>query len=671
MTAPPVDSRRTAAFRPDIQGLRAVAVVLVLLYHAGVPGFSGGFVGVDVFFVISGYLITTHLLSQLSTSGTVDLGRFYARRVRRILPAALVTLVLSLVAALIWLPPLRHVEVLRDAAATALYVPNVFFAVEGTDYLAETAPSVFQHYWSLGIEEQFYLFWPLVLLAVVRTTRGSTRATATVIGVLAALSLAACLVVMGVFEPWAFFSLPTRAWELGAGGLIAALVPGATWLHRAPAGLLSYAGVAAILVAGVTFSGETTFPGVSTLLPVAGAALVIAGGAGGSRWAPAWALERAPMQFVGEISYSLYLVHWPLLVIPQAAVGLEHPLPVGATAGLALLAVPLAYLSYRFVEQPFRRPRKAPAPRPRRTLTAALAVPVAVASLAVVGIVAVQRAPLSSEGPAPGYTIGASPQGTPYVPTNLRPALADASGDNPSVYADGCHLDVATSTPGDCSTGPAQAPRVALFGDSHAAQWHPALAALAAAGDIRLDSHTKSSCASAWIASDAEGYPECARWRDAVIDRLGEDPPDVIVLSNYARYYTASVEDPESYWHQAMAETIQQLPSSSEIVIVADTPLAPATPAICLSDHLGDADACAIERADGLDEATRAAEAAVAADGAARNVDFTSLLCNDQTCPAVLGDVLVYRDAHHISATFSDALAPAMKDKLGQIAAAP
>jgi hypothetical protein len=398
---------------------------------------------------------------------------------------------------------------------------------------------------------------------------------------------------------------------------------------------------------------------------------VIVGGAGNSGWTPAWALERAPMQFVGEISYSLYLVHWPLLVIPQAAIGLEHPLPLWGTVGLALLAVPLAYLSYRFVEQPFRRPRKAQAARPRHTLTAALAVPVAVALLSVVGIGVVQRAPLSSEGPAPEYTISASPQGTSYVPTNLRPALADASGDNPSIYADGCHLDVETSMPGDCSTGPARAPRVVLFGDSHAAQWHPALAALAAAGDIRLDSHTKSSCASAWVASDADGYPQCAHWREGVIDRLNEDPPDVVVLSNYARYYTTSVDDPESYWHQAMAATIQQLPSSSEIVIVADTPLAAATPAICLSDHLGDADACAIQRTDGLDEPTRAAEVALAAEGAARAVDFTSLLCNDQTCPVVLGDVLVYRDAHHISATFSDALAPAMKDELDQIGVAP
>lgn len=671
MTASSVDVRRTARFRPDIQGLRAVAVGLVLLYHAGVPGFGGGYVGVDVFFVVSGYLITSHLLSQIGTSGRVDLAGFYARRVRRILPAALVTLVLSLIAALIWLPPLRHVEVLRDAAATALYVPNVFFAVEGTDYLAETAPSVFQHYWSLGIEEQFYLLWPLALLGVVKLTRTSRRGTASVIGVLTALSLAACVVVMGISESWAFFSLPTRAWELGAGALIATLLPGATWHHRAPVGLLSYAGLLAVLVAGVTFTSETTFPGVATILPVVGAALVIVGGGGNSRWTPAWLLERAPMQFIGEISYSLYLVHWPLLVVPQAAIGLEHPLPLWATVGLVLLAVPLAFLSYRFVEQPFRRQKRSPATKPRRTLTAALAVPVAVALLSVVGISVAQRAPLSADDPAPEYAVTGAPTGTAYVPSNLRPTLRGASGDNPSIYADGCHLDVATTDAANCSTGSAQAPRVVLFGDSHAAQWHPALAALAAAGDLRLETHTKSSCASAWIAADVDGYSQCAQWREGVIDLLQDNPPDVILLSNYARHYTAPVADPESYWHQALAETIKQLPSSSEVAVIADTPLAAATPAICLSDHLEDANACAIPRADALDEPTRAAEAALAADGVVRAFDFTSLLCNDQTCPTVIGDVLVYRDAHHISATFSDALAGAMKDELDQIGATP
>ena len=206
MPAPAARPSRTdpaprSGFRPDIQGLRAIAVMLVLLYHSGVSALSGGYVGVDVFFVISGFLITTHLLEALERGGRIRFGTFYAKRARRILPAALLVALLTLLAAWIWMSPLLMPEVLRGAAATALYVPNYFFAQQGTNYLAESTPSVFQHYWSLGIEEQFYLFWPLILAAGFWLCRRSEQRLMLGAAALSAASFLACVLLMDISQP--------------------------------------------------------------------------------------------------------------------------------------------------------------------------------------------------------------------------------------------------------------------------------------------------------------------------------------------------------------------------------------------------------------------------------------------------------------------------------------
>ncbi|MDN6303819.1 MAG: acyltransferase, partial [Brachybacterium sp.] len=207
MPAPAVSETRPGAtakpgFRPDIQGLRAIAVMLVVLFHSGVQTLSGGYVGVDVFFVISGFLITTHLLETLARDGRISFGRFYAKRARRILPAALLVAALSLVAAWIWMSPLLLRSVVNGAIATALYVPNFFFALQDTDYLAETTPSVFQHYWSLGIEEQFYLVWPALLAVGFWLCRHRERRVMVLVAVVTAASFLACVAMMGISQPW-------------------------------------------------------------------------------------------------------------------------------------------------------------------------------------------------------------------------------------------------------------------------------------------------------------------------------------------------------------------------------------------------------------------------------------------------------------------------------------
>lgn len=214
-----------SGFRSDIQGLRALAVLGVVLYHAGVSFLPGGYTGVDVFFVISGFLITTHLVRTLQSRGIISFADFYLKRARRILPASVLVLVATTIAAYLWIPRVDVPGAFQDAAATALYVPNIRFAVEGTDYLAETAPSPFQHYWSLGIEEQFYLIWPAVLAVAFLAVRKSVRGLFAVAAVMVLGSFSINLFLMQVSTPWAFFSLPSRAWELGVGAMVA-LLPG-------------------------------------------------------------------------------------------------------------------------------------------------------------------------------------------------------------------------------------------------------------------------------------------------------------------------------------------------------------------------------------------------------------------------------------------------------------
>ena len=352
-----------------MEGLRGIAILFVLLFHADLAPFAGGFVGVDVFFVISGFLITGLLLRERERTGRIALAGFYARRVRRLMPAALVAVAVILPAAAVVLAPLDRPAVALDGAAAAASLANVRFAAAEGDYFATmTSPSPFLHFWSLSVEEQFYLVWPILLLLGARSRRPRLGAGITLVLVLVA-SLALSVAATEAAPSWAFYMLPTRAWQLATGGLLAIGAVALARIPGLPMAAMGWAGLACVLAAPVVLDPAMAYPGVAALLPTLGAAALIA--AGERRWSPAALLAVGPLRFLGRISYSLYLWHWPILVLPAIAVG--APLEPGVRLGLVVASIAVATLSWACVEEPFRRGGRGLALRPTRTLAFAAA----------------------------------------------------------------------------------------------------------------------------------------------------------------------------------------------------------------------------------------------------------------------------------------------------------
>ena len=657
------DRSSQSYFRPDIEGLRAVAIGGVLLYHAGVPGADGGFIGVDVFFVISGFLITGLLVREWSSGGHIDLVRFYARRFRRLLPAALLTIVVTTIASFVVLSSLRFPSVAGDAAAAAVYVSNIRFAANAIDYLgSEVAPSPILHFWSLSVEEQFYLFWPLIIMLSLRLM--ASRWLGLVIGAMVIVSFWLALVWTDLAAPWAFFSLPTRAWQLGVGALIA------IGLLRLPKGapgaassLLVWLGLAMIAVAIITIGAETPYPGMAAAIPVIGAALVIIGGTGSSPL-PSRLLSMAIPRWIGRISYSLYLWHWPLLVLVPIALGFES---LALNLVLVGVAVVVAAASTELIEVPIREGRMIPLPARRSVAAAGVASVVVAIGAFTAGLIVL--GPGGSPAIADGSTVRsvALPEALREgpVPEDLTPTLRDAYYDLPAGYADGCHLDFATTEAPVCAYGPdAGETAVLLLGDSHAQQWLPALEVLAQDRDWSLRAITKGACpmvdATVWNYPLKREYRECDEWRERALELIDEDGTELVFIASADMYdlvdergdklegdaaRTAWREGLESY----LADVAEVAP---RVVVLADTPRLGYDPAECLATSSGIED-CDVRSERMIDPLYQVLEAGAAEAAGVDLISATDWLCPDHDCPIVRGDLLVYRDRHHLTATFA------------------
>ena len=673
--------------RDDIEGLRAVAVLAVLLFHAGVARVAGGYIGVDVFFVVSGYLITSLLLVERTGGGRISLSSFYARRIRRILPVSALVAVTTLVAGWFWLEPIRVRGLTTDLLAVGSFSSNLVFAHRGADYLQSALPpSALQHYWSLAVEEQFYMVWPVLVLVACLGVTGA-RMLRVRIGIVSTVvtvaSFVACMRLMQTSQPWAFFSPHTRAFELSIGALFAVLPVAAARRMRAVDAAVAWIGFAVVLVCISSFGADTRFPGPWAIVPAVATAFVLRGG-DATRWAPVALLRLAPFQWLGSRSYSAYLWHWPILIIAAPALG--HDLSV--TEGLACIAIALGLseFSYRFVENPVRRNA---AIRGVRATALAVALITLVAGAAVVARnnpPQMTYAPeatvpvISSTVPVPTTAPSAAPQlpdkaaptsmiqqaaTTTGLPANITPSLQSALLDKPVIYTNQCHAGFGRTQPKRCVYGDAASTTVvALYGDSHAAQWFPAFEKIAIKRHWRLMIYTKSGCPPVELLTYnriiGRTYPECIEWRRKVIESMKAEGVQVAFVAYFQRSLDAQTRKPfwQKQWRDALRGTYDTLKTAGiQPVVLEDTPyLFDMIPA-CLSRNYTEVGRCSPT----VGSAYRDDIASMMDDfdAAGENVLWVrKWFCATSTCPTIVGNMLVYRDDNHMTVTYASYIAP-------------
>ena len=473
-------------FLPHVQGLRAIAVLLVVLYHFWPARLPGGYVGVDVFFVISGFLITSHLMRELTATGTVRLSQFWARRARRLLPASLLVLLFcAIVAGSPYLMPTSALpNEVREIIASTFYVENWYLAFTSADYLNHAGdPTTVQHYWSLSLEEQFYVLWPLIMLlaawVAVKFFRGRRRTAVIVaLGAVSAASFVFCVVFTLTDPAPAYFLTFTRMWQFGVGAMIA-LIPVLRVSNPIVSFVLGWGGILALVYTAFRFDAQTTFPGYAAALPTLGAAAVIAASNTRRWWYPTRILSIRPAQFTGNISYSLYLWHWPLIIIAPSVP--FWGLTIYHRVALLTLCFVLAWLTKRFVEDPVRGWRVLTSRRPRVTLLASLAAMALVAGTA--GAAWAVNANTYREGVAAIQELREDPPACFGAASVLDEDCADEDFGDTILPAPGfagvdrpadseCFVQLNDSRPVRCEFGSRDpdAPRVALIGDSHAYQ---------------------------------------------------------------------------------------------------------------------------------------------------------------------------------------------------------
>lgn len=688
--------------RRDIEGLRALAVLAVLLFHAKVSGISGGYVGVDVFFVISGFLITSLLLAECGGTGRLALRAFYARRVRRILPVSSVVALCTLLASWVWLEPIRLPSLSTDVLGVATFSSNLVFGGRGADYLQSSLPpSPLQHYWSLAVEEQFYVVWPL-LVALVTWKVASRAGAARRIGVLAALvaaaSFAACMFTMNTSQPWAFFAPHTRAFELAVGALLAALPAPRRDADRGAANVLAWAGLAVIVWSIVTFDDTTRFPGPWALVPVLGTAFLIRGGQV-SPLAPVAVLRASPLQWLGSRSYSAYLWHWPVLIVGAAAVGRD--LTVVEALVCVAVSLVLSEASYRFVEDPIRRDTGIRGLRALALAVSLLAVvagagllarnnPPSIAGAGIAGAPVLETSTTTTlPTDATSSTVATTPQipaaGAPIravvdaesttgLPADLTPSLTRVYNNQPVIYANKCHIDFTPTTPKHCVFGDkSSSVVVGLYGDSHAAEWFPALEKIAIKRHWKLITYTKKGCppANITVYNNVIGrvYTQCAPWREKVLKKMVQDRVKVVFVAHFDRSLSAATRKPmwQKEWRDALTETMSGLRDRGITpVLMEDTPFPGQDIPSCLSRNYTDVPRCAFGPTSGI--RADMTELRTDLDNSGEHVVWVrQWFCTDTYCPPIVGNILVYRDNNHMTVEYARFIAPLLDEAVGPV----
>jgi peptidoglycan/LPS O-acetylase OafA/YrhL len=646
---------RNAGFRPDLQGLRAVAILLVVLAHAGVPGFAGGFVGVDVFFVLSGYLITGLLLRELEQTGRIRLLDFYARRLKRLLPAMIV-MVAGTVGLAFWLlAPFEASAQLASSPYAITWTSNLYFLFSTFDYFDELASrDLFLHSWSLGVEEQFYLVWPLLLLVLISAgpaRRGLVRSPIVLLSLVGVASLAFSLYLSSRWPHAAFYSMPARMWQFCLGAIVyVAFAPSAAGAKRGtrrsgrPVSWMALvSGIALIAGSAVGLHPNLVYPGLWALLPSIGTVLVIAAGYGLSA-GHAGPLAHRSMVWLGDRSYSWYLWHWPILVLGYS-VGFENDRL--AVAGLVLFSLLAAMLSYRFVELPFWKGSFS-FPRPLQVLPASIVV------------------------------MAASLLASTHMVRHLQETgkAIEASYhwryDFPEIYRLPCdawfeHADVEPCVFGDENAEKT----VVLLGDSIGVQWFSMVPEVFQEPGWRTVVLTKSGCAMVdveyYYPRIGSMYEVCTEWRNAVLNHLDADKPDVIIVGSSAGY-----DFDEKQWVEGKERVLDRLTRAAHSVLII-----PGTPSLgfdgpgCVTRHVRPGGAIGAHACNARNrvampyEVRRYLGKASEAYSNAHLLDLNDLICPGDICSAMDSNgIVVFRDSQHLTDSFVRAQAPTIRERV-------
>jgi len=605
----------------QIQGLRALAAILVTVFHARL--LPGGFIGVDIFYVISGYLITGLILREIEKTGTLDLRSFYQRRIKRLLPTSVFVLFVTAIFAWILFPPITRDALGRDLFAAATYISNYLFAWWQNDYQNLNAtPSPFIHYWSLAVEEQFYLIWPIFILFLARYGKK------VILGGIAITTLGSLLFsiyLTQVAPIWAFYSLPTRAWELGFGALLL-FIPETKKKIR----ILPWLGSFGITFASLNFNENTAFPGKNALIPVIATVVLIASI---KYWPPLFndLSNSRVSQWLGGISYPLYLWHWPALVLPSSALG--RPLRFYERFLCILLTIILAHFTSKYVEEPLRHKNLSP-----RTIYKGAIVTTA-SSLAVGTLIAFSTSSIITTKGDISYQF------------DLVKVM-----EKPAVYGDDCHVNYGETKSGFCTYGDKNSSEtIVLYGDSHAAQWFPTLEKLAKQRGFKLISLTKSACPAVDANRPDQGafkQVHCTKWRQNSIERIAKIKPMAVITSSF-QYFTPANEGVSraTWWRDGQRKLLSDLTGSTDhLIYISDTPR-----------PLRDIPNCLASRNSRVCDSTQKTRVSIIFGFEV--VNPTPWLCSS-FCPAIIDGTVAYRDASHISVEMALKLLPKLEEAL-------
>jgi peptidoglycan/LPS O-acetylase OafA/YrhL len=682
----------TRQLSPTIEALRAIAVTLVVLFHLWPERVTGGFVGVDVFFAISGYLISGHLLREREVTGHVRLLAFWARRVRRLLPAALVVLLATLCATVLFVPMARWGRLIVDLWASLGLVQNWHLAADSVNYFeVGNSPTALQHFWSLSVEEQFYLVWPVivVLLGVVALRRSTTSHRALVgrAAIVVGIASLAWSIYQSISSPAvAYFSTLTHAWEFAAGAGLAVLAPAISRVAarmtsrvRTTVGAVALVlGVAAILASGMRFTGSLAFPGWIAVIPIGGAILAIAtlSFTEGSR------IDRIvgirPIRLLGATSYSNYLWHWPLIVIVPFV--LDHPLGTVDKVVILGASIALAWLTKRFVEDPVRFGALARTGA-RRTLAIGAAAALCAAAIGIAPHVTFDTTKArvtqlahtefakALDATDPCFASHAALQASPSIcpdshvldPSSLEIARWSSVIDAEPTAEDRAWTTSWTRCPSSttadprpsCTFGPKDAPfTIAVVGDSHGFQWAYAILPIAKKYNWRVTITWFAGCELS-VPSDKDDT--CAEWQRATLDELAaNDGNDLIVTSAFSRsfqYHDRQSRAPaaQERYRAALEELVD---AQRHVLVIGDAPLGVSNIPECISATTQTVDPCTSPRAV-ADEVDPLEDAALSIESPLLQFfDVDDVFCDETTCHAVIGGITAYRDRHHISPPF-------------------